>query len=151
MLPLVCDGFWTTQPSRTEKCLEWLPIIGWALAAWLERERFGPMVRSIEQQLRQRPDTAELWGTALRRQQVSAAIRKIAAEECGWPNDHFIPADPLAIVLWGHKDGLDSVSAVTRLEKELGVTLPDEGTEGLMSQSTLGELVDRLIANERHG
>ena len=149
MKPLACDAFWTTQPSNTERCLMWLPIIGWTFAAMLEQARFHPIVRSIEQQLRDRPDTSQLWGADPRRQRVSSAIRKIAEEECGWPNDRFIPADPFDIVFWGHTDGLDDVSAVMRIEKEFGLNLPD--SERLRWQGTLGELVDRLIANERNG
>ena len=151
MKPLACDAFWTTQPSKTERCLMWLPIIGWTLAAMIEQARFHPMVRSIEQQLRDRPDTSQFWGADPRRQRVSSAIRKIAEKECGWPNDHFIPADPLDLVFWGHKDGLDDVSAVMRIEKEFGFDLPDSESERRRWQGTLGELVDRLIANERKG
>ncbi len=149
MEPLVCSALWSTQPSKTERCLMWLPLVGWEFAATLERARFRPMVRSIEQQLRERPDTSELWGSD--RQQVSAAIRKIAMEELGWPNDHFIPADPCSIVFWGHNDGLDDVSAVMRIERHFGCDLSDSESERLMTHGTLGELVDRLIANERSG
>jgi acyl carrier protein len=151
MKPLACDAFWTTQPSKTERCLMWLPIIGWTFAAMLEQARFRPMVRSIEQQLRERPNTSELWGGDTGRQQISAAIRKIAMEELGWPNDHFIPADPCSIVFWGHHDGLDSVSVVMRIEKQFGCDLSDSESERLRTHGTLGELVDRLIANERSG
>jgi len=129
----------------------WLPIIGWTFAAMLEQARFQPIVRSIEQQLCERPDTSQLWGADPDRQRISSAIRKIAQEECGWPNDRFIPADPLDIVLWGHKDGLDNVSAVMRIEKEFGFSLPDSDSERPRWGGTLGELVDRLIANERNG
>jgi acyl carrier protein len=151
MKPLAYEGFWTTQPSKTEKCLMWLPIIGWTFAAMLEQARFQPMVRSIEQQLRDRPDTSQLWGAEPDRQRVSSTMRKIAQEECGWPNDRFIPADPLDIVLWGHKDGLDSVSAVMRIEKEFSFRFPDPGAERSRREGTLGELVDRLLAKERSG
>jgi hypothetical protein len=129
----------------------WLPIIGWTFAARLEQARFRPMVHSIEQQLRDRPDTSPLWGADPGRQRVASAVRKIAQEECGWPNDRFIPADPLDIVLWGHKDGLDSVSAEMRIEKDFGFRFPDSGSERPRRGGTLGELVNRLLAKERNG
>jgi hypothetical protein len=150
MKPLVCEALGSTRPSKTEKLLMWVPVLGWELAATLERARFAPMTRSIERQLRERPNTSDLWGADTRRQQVSSTVRTIAKEELGWPNDHFIPGDPCAIVFWGHKDGLDAVSAVMRLEKELDVDLSDAESECLMRQGTLGELVDRLLANERN-
>ncbi len=128
----------------------WLPLIGWECAATLERARFAPLVRSIEEQLLERSHTSGLWGADTRRQRVSSTVRKIAREELGWPNDHFIPGDPCAIVFWGHKDGLDDVSAVMRIEKELDVDLSDAESERLMRHGTLGELVDRLLAEERN-
>jgi acyl carrier protein len=134
-----------------EKLLMWLPIIGWTVAAALEKARFRPMVRTIDQQLRERPDTSEQWGSDPRRQEISATVRSLIAEELGWPNDHFIPDDPFGIAFWGHQDGLDDVSAAMRIEKQFGFRLPDSEWERFWCHGTLGEFVDRLIAHERKG
>ena len=56
----------------------WLPILGWMFASMLEKARFDPIVRSIEQQLQDRPDTSQLWGVDPDRQRISSAIRRIA-------------------------------------------------------------------------
>ncbi len=150
MKPLVCDALWTTQPSKTERRLMWLPFIGWAFAAALVQARFRPMVRSIEQQLRERPDTSELWGSEPRRRELSSAVRTLIEEEFGWPNDHFIPDDPFGIACWGHEDGLDAVSAVTRIKKEFGFHQPDSEWERLWFHGTLGEFVDHIIDNDHN-
>lgn len=150
MKPLVCDALWTTQPSSAERILLWIPFLGWPFAASLQDERFRPLVRCIEQQLLGRPDTSELWPTDPLRQKLSSALRRLIKEEFGWPNDHFIPADPFGIALWAHQDGLDDVSAVRRIEQEFGYQMPDSEWERFWCHGTLGEFLDILIANNRN-
>lgn len=145
MKPLACDALTTTHPTRAEKALSWIPILGWTLASALEQRRFRPIVQDIERQLLDRPDTSGLWGPDPRRQKASAALRRLIMEELGWPNDRFIPEDPPGVVFWAHRDGLDGVTALTRLEREFGVQFPDEEWERLCRHGTLGELVDSLI------
>ena len=145
MKPLVCEALCTTQPSRTEKWLMWLPIIGWTFAAALEQARFRPMVRTIEQQLRERPDTSEHWGADPRRQEIAAAVRSLIAEELGWPNDHFIPEDPFGIAFWGHQQGCEDVQTIMRIEEHFSFRFPDSEWERFWRHGTLGEFVERLI------
>lgn len=151
MKPLVCDALWTTRPSKAERWLKGFPIIGWAFASALEQARFRPMVRSIECQLRERSDTAGQWGSDPKRREVSTSFRRLIAEEFGWPNDHFVPGDPFGIACWGHRDGMDNVSAVMRIEKEFCFQQPDFEWERLWLHGTLGEFVDQLMANDSNG
>jgi hypothetical protein len=115
------------------------------LASALEQSRFRPLVQDIERQLLERTDTSGLWGPGPRRQKASASLCTLIMEELGWPNDRFMPEDPSGVAFWAHRDGLDGVTALMRLEREFEVHFPDEEWERLCRHGTLGELVDRLI------
>ena len=145
MNPLVCDALLATKPSRAERILMWIPILGWGLAAALEKARFRPMVREIERQLRARPDTTHYWGTQSPQQEVGQRLRPVLADEFGWPNDHFLPDDPFGIVCWAHLDGLDDVFAIQHIEELFDVALPVPALERLWQHGTLGEFVDLLL------
>lgn len=151
MTPLRCPALETTRPSKTEQCLAWIPVLGWTLARALEQARFRPLVQSIKQQLRNRGDTSELWGPEPGRQRASATLRRILQEEFGWINDHFIPEDPLDIVCWAHRDGLDGASFITRLEQAFGISLTDADWERVSHDGSLNDLLRLLTPHDPGG
>jgi hypothetical protein len=149
MKPLVCDALFRTEPSRTERILTRIPILGWPFAATLEQDRFRPIVHEIERQLRERSDTTSFWGDPGARQDTAKHLRRILADEFGWPNDYFLPDDPFGIVFWAHCDGLDDVSAIQRIEKVYAISLPIPELEHLWQHGTLGEFVDLVLSLSR--
>lgn len=69
---------------------------------------------------------------------------------CGWPNQWFIPDDPIEVLFDPSFDDLDSVEFVYEYEHRLGVA-PQESL--LMNAITLGELVKlatAAVANSKH-
>jgi hypothetical protein len=91
---------------------------------------------------------SELWGDpqrAARAKQVS----DILADEFNWPNAHFIPDDPLKLLLWAPAppgDGGEGLEFVYRLKKEcnLEVTFPAS-----VETMRFGDFLDRCL-RERH-
>jgi len=66
--------------------------------------------------------------------------------EMGWPNDHFLPTDPVAVVFWNHRDNLDFATAVKDLELNLNINLGELDITTWFEQS-LAEVVDTLWAS----
>ena len=144
MKPLVCEALSTTRPSTAERVLMWIPIVGWTISHAMENARFKPIIREIEDQLLARPDTSDFWTSRNGSSEFTRLIRAILAKELDWPNDHFLPEDPMKILLWAHRDGLDGVFAIQAIEKEIGIRIPVEKFESFSSGGTLGEFVDCL-------
>lgn len=146
MSPLVCAALSTTRPSAAERVLMWIPFLGWTLSHAMERERFKPMIREIEDQLLARSDTSDFWACRNDSVEITKTICRIIAKELGWPNDYFLPEDPMQILLWAHRDGLDGVFAIQEIEKALGVSIPTEMAERFFIGGTLGDFVESLTS-----
>lgn len=136
------------QETRAEKFWYWIPFLGWAYANLLWHKRTSPIVEHIETQLARRPRPEPLsWGSNPRRVQIGLCLSRVAKEEMGWPNDHFIPADPVNVVFWAHNDGLDFESAVMLIEAELDVEMSEAEITGWFDK-TLADVVDELLTKE---
>jgi hypothetical protein len=136
------------QETRAEKFWMRIPILGWAIADSLWRERAWPIVEQVEKQLTSRPQPEPaIWGNDPRRAQIGLFLSRIAKEEMGWPNDHFVPADPVEVVFWAHEDGLDFKMVLIRIEEELDVKIRDAEVIG-WSGKTLADVVDDLLAKQ---
>ena len=144
--PLTCPDMIITKPSRTELILIYIPIIGWFISAILEDIRFRPMVKHIEKQLKSRPNFPEsAWGSDAHRIN-NAKFLCNAAQNCfGWPNDHFLPSDPVRIVCWAHEDALDNTFFVEDLERHMNIKISDNEAE-LLWTKTLGEALNYLLS-----
>lgn len=135
--------------TRAERFWALVPLLGWAIAGSLWDKRTRPIVVSIESQLneRQEPESA-VWGEDTSRREVALIVCRVVWKQLGWPNDHFIPEDPAAVVFWAHKDGLDVESAVMHLEDELGVRIGDAEVENWFHLS-LDEVIQFLWARRQ--
>jgi len=102
-------------------------------------------VREIEAQLKGRPDTSRAWADNPERQETAERICQLIRDDFNWPNDHFIPDDPLFIVWWAHTDGLDGSIAKLDVEKAFRVKLFDEDLVRLWHDGTLGDFVDFVL------
>jgi acyl carrier protein len=74
-------------------------------------------------------------------QEQAKDISEILITHLGWPKSSvFIPNDPAEIILWDRTGDLDSIEAVISIEKEIGITMPDEFWEDLSGISFVGLL-----------
>ena len=135
--------------TKAERFWGHIPILGWALSNTMWGERTWPIVEKIERQLKSRSEPESgLWGESAAKIALARYVCKVAAEEMGWPNDYFIPDDPVGVVFWAHEDGLDVESAVMEIEEHLGITLDDAEVETWFNQ-TLGEVVESLWVRQQ--
>jgi len=135
--------------TRAERIWALIPLLGWAIAGSLWDKRTRPIVVSIETQLKDRegPESS-VWGEETTRREVALIVCRVVWKELGWPNDHFIPEDPAAVVFWAHKDGLDVESAVMQLEDELGIRIGEAEVENWFHLS-LDDVVQFLWARRQ--
>lgn len=135
--------------TKVERLWKRVPVLGWTIAGMMWVERTRPIVKKIEGQLKARPkpDNA-IWGDNAAKVALAHSVCKIAAEEMGWPNDHFVPDDPAGVVFWAHEDGLDVESAVLEIEQGLGIRLKDAEVEAWFYQ-TLGEVIESLWVRQQ--
>ncbi len=140
------DSLLLTESSMPdiERYLRWIPIFGPPIANLLRGLRIRPVVEQIERELlRRHPPELSVWGEDIDRALFAQSVCELAMLEMGWPNDHFVPADPAAVVFWNHRDNLDFDATIKDLEFNLGVSL---GASDLSKwfDSSLGEVVDDL-------
>lgn len=140
--------------------------LGHVLACWLVRV-FSPLNRmvvsptenvrrrvarrSVESQLRRRTDfPAGAWSECGPLAGV-VAILEIIRKELSLPNHHFLPLDPLVLVMSSGYD-IDDVYALLGLESRYGVKYSDEEVERIRQEEwTLGRFVKDLLARHRDG
>lgn len=93
-----------------------------------------------EQLADRRSFPADAWGAGGRAAFAEAAGR-IVADEIGWPNPHFLPDDPLEVVLYCPAgDGGEGLAIGDELEKAFGRRCTFGGSR------TFGEFVDGNLA-----
>lgn len=104
-------------------------------------------LRDMQQQVERRgPITAEVWGVEPSRWQVARRVAVIIKDAIGWKADHFIPDDPVDILLWGGWYDMGEVDAMMRIERQFAVDILKELSEAIFKgQMTFGQLVDYLI------
>ena len=130
--------------------------IGHALARWLKKlfpalAYHGPprARRSVESQLRQRPEfLPELWTDWGPPAEV-AAILEIIRKELALPNHNFIPDDPV-VLLMGSGYDKDDVYALMELEERYAVKYKDERVKRIRKEEwTLGHFVKDLLVRSK--
>lgn len=94
---------------------------------------------------RERP-APEIWGEESARIQTALRICRRIQEQYEWPNDRFLPGDPVDIVMLMPWDDLDIVEFVMQLEEDFGIDLPDEEAE---KWKILGDILDSVMARIR--
>lgn len=145
--PLSAPEIWDIDSSASpaERLWRHVPGFGWMVADKFWASRVRPIIRKVEGQLKQRsePDPT-LWGDSVRRRDFALWLCKEMQENADWPNDHFIPDDPVYIAMWAPEDGPEYV--VRQIESKLGITITEEEVIAWFGGQTVGELVDSLLA-----
>ncbi|HEY8751545.1 MAG TPA: hypothetical protein VIM11_26425 [Tepidisphaeraceae bacterium] len=144
-VPLHDPPFTVDPPSTFERLCWFIPLVGWTVAGTLESHRRTPKAQNIARQLAARPKaaTAAAWGDDPIRIAMARNISRIIREEFHWPNAHFLPDDPLNLLMYTPGDGITPIACAFAMEKQLTLTLGP--VTSVWWKMTLGQLVDHLL------
>jgi hypothetical protein len=141
-LPPLCDL--VVPPTGIELFCLRIRVVGWAIAHLMKQSRTRPAMERVRGQLLDRSAPTDLWGEDLGRREFAYFVSRTIAREAEWPNDYFIPDDPL--------DTLCFASLVHRADAAVALSIGDRLNRRVTSvewarllQLTLGELVDLLL------
>ncbi len=140
--PLYVPEHWLTRAeSGGGGILFYVPILG----NYLYNESFiRPIVDSVNSQLLDRP-AFELRAPPNVRT-MYAWISQLIRKRIGWLSDRFIPLDPLRLLLWAHRDGLDAEEFCMDLEDHLDIVIG--GSDDLVATfPTFGRFVQHVLGN----
>jgi hypothetical protein len=137
----------STTPE-IERFLRYVPFVGSPIANLMRGFRMRPVVMKIERELRnRRPPDLDVWGESVEKALFAQSICELTMLEMGWPNDHFLPSDPAAIVFWNHRDGLDFATTIKDIESNLGIDIDSHDIEQWFDKP-FGDVVDALWAEQ---
>jgi len=134
--------------------LKW-PVDWTKLTSWQRVTVDAPFIgvrdrvfKEIVAQMRQRAlDSSEFWSEFSSAElAVGQSISKIAMEELGWPNSHFIPCDPFEIIMWDGTGDLATAAALDRIEKEFGLRRRSDGEWQELASHAFGYVVQKLAS-----
>ena len=132
-------------PSHWSWSCSSIPMLGRLIAAGREGRRMKQRRKLIAQQIAaRRHSTRAAWGENPRRQAVARAICETIQRVFGWPNAHFLPDDPLDLLMREFWQDVAGSPWETGLARHLGMTPAELAPH--ISTMTLGELVDHLLA-----
>ena len=134
-------------PSRFERVCVFVPLVGWIVAAIMERRRWRPRIRHIERQLVARTHSAaSAWRDDPRRAAVARIVSRVIRDLFDWPNAYFLPDDRLDLLMWSCGDAFAPIASAFAIERITGVKLVklDDRTPDLRDM-TLGQLVDHIL------
>src|SRR5258708_1612454 len=118
--------------------LEFIPLIGPAFSPAGRQE--APAIEHITEQLLERKEpNPEIWGSEPLRQEIARSVCRLTQKEFDWPNDRFIPEDPVDIVFQVPWEDLQIIEFIMSLEEELDIAVSDDDS---MAWKTLGDVVD---------
>jgi hypothetical protein len=143
--PLTEPPLPVTPPSRFERACWFVPILGWLIAAFLETRRRTPKARHIAAQIRDRKRPIhDAWGDHADRRATAVVVCQEIQREFDWPNDHYLPADPLRLLIWRTRQDVELLFALFEVGRRLGIrAVPAADFD--YANATLGDLVDRIV------
>ena len=132
-----------TKPSKLEKRIGKVPILGWAIASDIEQSRFKPIVKEYKRILKERNEDEALALWPLEDLTMVQRITEILKDQMDWEYPRFIPSDPCCIAFWSHLDPLDAVDATEDIEKEWNIKF-SEYDEEASKDFTLMQLIELI-------
>jgi len=139
MQPLKWPVDWSKLTSWQRVMID-VPLIG-------VRDRvFKEFVAQMQQRA---ADSSEFWNQfSPAEMEVQQIISRIAVEELGWPNSHFLPSDPFEIIMWDGTGDIATAAALDRMEKEFGLRRRSDSEWQELASHVFGYVVQK-IASER--
>ena len=155
--PLYCSylyddtSFYWKETSK-EKFWRKVPIIGLNVVSMLHRKRVAPVVEMIEEQLASRKGV-NLYDFYKDPLEIEAAkfLNQSIYDNMGWDDYHcihFIPQDPVRIVMWAFADALDDACVILEIEEYIGRELTKQELEK-QSDETLDDIVKFMVAEKQ--
>ena len=133
------------QATKAEWVWQRVPIVGMMISTVLWERRNRPLFDEYQKVLESRPlIPSEVWGDA-QRQEIGLVIGQAAQAEIGWPNNHFIPNDPIRVSLWSFHDALDATEAIAKIGEQYGVQIKWDDLIPIWN-SNLTDLVDLILS-----
>ncbi len=134
---LLCSGIW-------ENRLGWFPVVGWLIAGLMQAGRLERAILAVHDQLERRDCfPTEAWDDVGVASADAERVALAIADRLALPNHHFLPEDPLRLLLLDI-DSLGYLEAKFAIGEELGVEV--EISERLF-HSTFGDFVRHVCAN----
>ena len=119
-----------TNPGQLDKSFRGFPV-------------FGPEVRirkDIMRQLKARESHClHLWKELPGKTKLFLLIAPIIQRNFGWPNDNYIPDDPLEILIFDDGDGMAIAEFVMDIEDQFGIVIPEDAS---FAKKTLLEFIN---------
>ncbi|HEX4797345.1 MAG TPA: hypothetical protein VH370_26360 [Humisphaera sp.] len=115
------------------------------------RARARAAVRYVKSQLLERSPTWEHWKAVDQAcAPVAEQVSKIVADEIGWPNHHFLPEDPLEVVLFAPLgDGGEGLVIGDALDKLTGGVCDEPWVSKCRTFGEFVEHVQRALVNRK--
>lgn len=135
---------WLDNRKPEASFLDWIPFLAWFSPLHMRR---ALVVEDVRRQLLQReaPDPS-VWGSDPLRLQTARYLCRRIREQYAYPNDHFLPQDPVEILFQMPWDDLEMVELLLQIEKDHGIAVSDEE---LSRWRTLGDVVESLTMKFR--
>lgn len=155
--PLHCSYLYDDSShywEKTSKEVFWskIPIIGWIVAEIEYSKRVAPVVKMVEEQLANRKDINlyDFYDDPLGAE-AAVYLNKSIDENMGWDEYrciHFVPEDPVRIVMWSFSDALDETCVILQIENYIGREISQEELDK-QSEGTLDDIVKFMVAEKQ--
>jgi hypothetical protein len=122
--PLVLSDPALLKADPLDRWLVWVPIIGWIVGGFRQYARIGRAIDEVIGLLRRRDAfSRERWQDEGLPPELAERVAKAIANRITWlPNHHFLPEDPLKLLLLD-EDGMGFFEADFAIQTALGIKL----------------------------
>lgn len=135
--------------TEGEKFWNHIPVIGWIIGSIQWTKRSQVILREAEQKLlaRQKPNPT-IWGQDVLRIETAHFVCAVAQDTLGWPNNHFIPDDPVSTVFWALEDSVPVEAVFLQIEARFDIEIEKIDVPRWLD-GTLGDIVDFVVVKRR--
>lgn len=111
------------RPGCFLSFLNHIPVIGWGIVNNVVTAKLRPYKEQVDQQLKERdvfPE--EQWGHDPEKIAFAKSMGAVISRHVEWANNHFLPDDPVSVVLW-EVDSFGMFEVFREIEERLGISL----------------------------